>query len=111
MRLTGSKVAGMGCLLAVIIVSAPFNAQAEEEIDPCKQASKLAELIMLARQLKLPLSEALELDAVKNSKLAKGLVIAAYDQPSFRSMELQSDSVRNFSDQAYLACLKANQNN
>lgn len=89
---------------ALSIVAAP--AASAEHV--CKSIGRLADSIITARQIGVPLSEimAVSTDQPDVDALARALAIVAYDQPNFSMPENRDEQRREFINSAEVACYK-----
>ena len=89
--------AGLVCLLL------PAMAVAQEDMTPaefCPEVGRLAEKLMELRQGGVLLSEVLPLLSAESQDIA----ILAYEQPAYRTREVQLETIRDFRNAAELAC-------
>ncbi|HGM7097126.1 TPA: hypothetical protein ACKQAS_001778 [Stenotrophomonas maltophilia] len=76
----------------------------EEWMALCKASSGLAASIMDARQSGVEMSKMME---TATTDLAKRLVISAFEQPRMSVEENRANMSRDFSNDVYLECIKA----
>lgn len=67
----------------------------------CKDVGDLAEALMKARQLNVPISKIIE----KVPKL-KGLTLEAYKYPAYSSERYRTKAIKEFRNRAEIACYK-----
>jgi hypothetical protein len=98
---------GVLCACSQTAPPAPVEATtpepAREKVD-CAQVSRLARNIMGARQAGVPLEQSMGL--THGDALTRELVMKAYDEPHYATVEMQERVAGDFADQAMLACLK-----
>jgi len=80
----------------------------ENDLGICESVSGLAKSIMGARQSGVSISKIMQL--ANGSTLAESLIIAAYGKPSFSTEQYKEEVIREFSDEAYLSCIKTLRN-
>lgn len=91
--------------LAVFTLSSPAIANEESPLKKCTLVSELAETIMTARQNGVAMARMLEI--ADGNTLTEGLVMEAYDHPSYSTESVQQRTIRNFADRQMNACMKA----
>lgn len=93
-------------LLAAAISLAAMPAVAGEHV--CQSIGRLADSIITARQIGVPLSEimAVSTDNPDVDALGRAFAIAAYDQPNFSMPENRAEQRREFINAAEVACYK-----
>ena len=74
------------------------------EVELCNQISGLAETIMDNRQSGVPMSAMI--DATPIDSVAYDLIVEAYQYPRLTTERLQQGYIRDFADEAMVACLK-----
>lgn len=80
----------------------------ESDLGICENVSVLAKSIMGARQSGVSISKVMQL--ANGSALLESLIIAAYSKPSFSTEQYKEEVIREFSDDAYLSCIKTLRN-
>jgi glucose-6-phosphate 1-dehydrogenase len=100
-------------ILAIAALLFSTSALADKKQDNtslCKTFSSIAVQIMTARQEGVPLVDLLEIAAQGKSKdlnvIAKKLVIAAYEEPRFKTPQNVQRTIDKFRDQVTLDCVK-----
>lgn len=110
----------MKFLSALIILGLAAGAPASAGTmgpEDCSAFSTMAESIMRARQVGLPMHEAMAIPAKIGARkagpeiaalveFAQQLVVIAYEQPGYGSDVMQARAITDFGNQIYLACIK-----
>lgn len=94
-------------LLIAAAMTLSLGAAADEKADTCSDINALAESIMSSRQAGVDMAKMMTV--AKNSgieKLARILIIAAYEQPQFNGEDYRRKSVAEFKNKVYLQCVK-----
>lgn len=105
-------------LLAAAIsamMAAPTYAQvAESSIDDsgCRFAMDLSEVVMKGRQLGVPITEPVDnfvgaLEDKAEKDMVMKLILDAYDEPKYSTVEYQQEAVDEFANRYYLACMQS----
>ncbi len=89
---------------AIVLGATVLEAHAEEQAT-CETISELAEVIMENRQHGVSMARAM--GASEGSELVETIVIQAYEHPGYTTAEYQNRAVSEFTDEWYLACVKA----
>jgi len=80
------------------------------ETDQCKDWHKIGTVIMNMRQLNAPISDLMQI--AKNNPdfeaIMRVITIEAYDRPRYSTKEMQDNSIKEFANEVYLICYKAN---
>lgn len=97
-------VAALLLTLAGAVYAADTGARAEM-MKLCEVNSRVAELIMQARQTGKPMAEVMKL--VGDSRYNQTLVEAAYKAPLFRTEEAQKSEITEFSNSVFGACVSS----
>jgi len=96
---------------AILILCIPGAAIAEPASSKnCVFMGEVASIIMTARQKNLPMSEvmkAMDKFSADVAPLARDMVIAAYEEPSYSTDQVKSKQLADFSNAAQLQCYKA----
>lgn len=96
---------------ALLVACCPSLARqsATSEPDICVVISRYAEKIMEARQSNVDITKMMEIAAMAEGKVApwkRAMILRAYEQPRYASEEYRDNAVRDFKNEAYLACMK-----
>jgi len=96
-------------LLLTTSLLASTNAVAEEkDMASCEDIAAVAESIMKNRQAGVPATKMIEL--TKDTPLFKTLTVMAYERTRYTTDEVQQRIIRDFTDDIYLECLTARDN-
>ena len=101
--------------ILALVLGYPADTSAAEELtagdaEACKMVSQIAEKIMTARQVGVPMANAMDVMIDSPGVLGnagKVLVEMAYEVPRFQTEEFQHREVVEFGNQAYSMCLRA----
>lgn len=95
---------------ALLLILSNFSYANNSDIKACKSTEKLAISIMKSRQYGIPMSKLYELDTAKDNpamdKAIKQMIVDAYEQPVFSSIEMKEHMIREYGDSAFLHCIK-----
>lgn len=93
-------------LLVIILLNsqAAFSEQKRSLLSLCGVISEFAEVTMESRQSGTPMSKLME--AANGEKSMESIIIRAYEKPRFRTNEMKQQTIENYRDAIYLACIK-----
>lgn len=95
------------CFIFACITS--FSAYAYKPTNKnCEDLYELAFKVMTLRQSGMPVSELITI--AKGNRLASAIVIAAYEEPEYRTKDYQLRASREFATSVYVECFKAGTN-
>lgn len=99
-------------IVGLVMGLASLSSVAEEQRDPCLWVSNLAERIMKSRQNEVPMAKIMGVVSsgeapAEMRKIAKSMVIDAYESPAYSVEENKAKAVSKFQNEMYLACVKA----
>lgn len=91
--------------VAALLMSAPTPAPAQDSQLLCTKLGELAEQVMILRQKEHPISDLMANvpDGPTGEMFAK-MIIAAYEQPSYSTLENQQDAIEEFRNDWELQC-------
>lgn len=79
-------------------------AAADNWKETCSMVSKLAEIVMKARQSGKAMSEVIK--AAEGNEAYESVIILAYDKPRYGTAPMQQRTIEEFRDDAYVQCAK-----
>lgn len=91
----------LGMALAIL----PVAAEETKKEDVCATIGELADSIMKARQIGVPMSKAMTV--AKDTDWLQEMVIKAYEQPAYQSDGMQKKAVSDFVNDYLVVCYKA----
>ncbi|MEM9967584.1 MAG: hypothetical protein AAF755_05730 [Pseudomonadota bacterium] len=94
------------CIALFIPMTAPFASAQEAGI--CEQAGNIAEVIMMARQEGVPLSQVVKIakESFNEEKAVVDMAVLAYEQPRYSSAAVKQQTIQDFRNNVELACYK-----
>lgn len=91
----------MKYLFLTLALTFSMGAQSKEQ-DVCGAIGELAEGIMKAHQIGVPMSKIVE----GGNELVEAMAIDAYSRPRYSTERMQNRAVAEFRDAVYLMCIK-----
>lgn len=96
---------------ALLIIQPTPSAAESIEHTTCASISELAETVMEARMNGISMKDSMAINENHENELLKdilrGLIIEAYNTPLYYTEEAKENQKREFSNAAYLSCIKA----
>mgnify|MGYP000738608175 CR=1 FL=1 len=92
-------------IAAAIIAIMPMAAQAQSPGTTCEEIQSLAALLMDIRQGGAPIATTME--GAGDDPYLRAMVIAAYEQPRFRTEASKQRAIEDFSNEVALKCYAA----
>lgn len=97
----------LATIMCIFFIAMPAHAE-DDWRAMCNSVASIAETIMKARQDGVSMAKMMEIPEPEGSNgLGEGLIIAAYESPRYSTEEMQTRSIEEFRDKAYLQCVKA----
>lgn len=98
------KLSALTLIAAVVFTG---SAMAEDKTAVCDDVNALAESIMGSRQAGVDMAKMMAVAKESGiEKLARVLIIAAYEQPQFHGEDYRRKAVSEFKNKVYLQCIK-----
>ena len=106
----------MKTLIVALMMVVPVSVAAEESKDlgpeMCAALGQMSESIMLSRQVGVPLSQMIEITSNEGEdeelqKTIRKIVLAAYDEPRYNSVDYQQQAAQEFNNKVVLECLRS----
>jgi hypothetical protein len=91
------------CILVMLALAGSFSANAQKTV--CNDLQELAYKIMELRQTGIPASQVI--GAADGNKVVLSVIISAYDEPQYRTIEYQARASREFANKVFIDCYKA----
>ena len=91
--------------MKAIIMAILMALSATAAADQCKMTGDIAEMMMKARQVGVPMQEMMAVS--QDNELRAAMVLDAYEVPRFTTEKFQKRQEQDFRDKWYMACYKA----
>lgn len=93
------------CLCLLLIAVSSHAGTLAENIATCDTPTKLANSIMIARQIGVPMQEIMAAFPGDPTTLYIAIVTEAYAVPAFQGQEYRDRAIAEFTDKTYLECV------
>lgn len=101
------SVVALAGALTLTFLTQPVLGQSKEAMEVCEEYSESARLIMGARQDGVEIAKVMRLAEKADDAAIKDIVVRAYSEPRYNTERNKQNSVTDFSNEVYLACITA----